>query len=202
MPDVLSQFAEVRSAGELISDALRELKPVKGNLPISIGVSVISLVLSLNILNAPNSVELIVNLSMTLKDVFLGLFGVALSIFAIFFSLLDGAYIHGLASQEGNPLLNYLRYYENALVLFATAFTLSLLISLIDQTTYLKLISVICCDYYVEVLICFMYTALSFRIVCETKSLLYNTFVFTRVFICLKGCEAMPKTQTDAAPKL
>lgn len=117
MPDVLSQFAEVRSAGELISDALRELKPVKGNLPISIGVSVISLVLSLNMLNAPNSVELIVNLSMTLKDVFLGLFGVALSIFAIFFSLLDGAYIHGLASQEGNPLLNYLRYYENALVL-------------------------------------------------------------------------------------
>lgn len=202
MPDVLSQFAEVRSAGELISDALRELKPVKGNLPISIGVSVISLVLSLNMLNAPNSVELIVNLSMTLKDVFLGLFGVALSIFAIFFSLLDGAYIHGLASQEGNPLLNYLRYYENALVLFATAFTLSLLISLIDQTTYLKLISVICCDYYVEVLICFMYTALSFRIVCETKSLLYNTFVFTRVFICLKGYEAMPKTQTDAAPKL
>lgn len=202
MPDVLSQFAEVRSAGELISDALRELKPVKGNLPISIGVSVISLVLSLNMLNAPNSVELIVNLSTTLKDVFLGLFGVALSIFAIFFSLLDGAYIHGLASQEGNPLLNYLRYYENALVLFATAFTLSLLISLIDQTTFLKLISVICCDYYVEVLICFMYTALSFRIVCETKSLLYNTFVFTRVLICLKGCEAMPKTQTDAAPKL
>ena len=149
-------------------------------------------------LNAPNSVELIVNLSMTLKDVFLGLFGVALSIFAIFFSLLDGAYIHGLASKEGNPLLNFLRYYENALVLFATAFTLSLLISLIDQTTFLKLIAVICCDYYVEVLICFMYLALSFRIVCETKSLLYNTFVFTRIFICLKGCEEMPKTQTDA----
>lgn len=183
MPDVLSQFAEVRSVGELISGALHELKPVKGNLPISIGVSVISLVLSLNMLNAPNSVELIVNLSMTLKDVFLGLFGVALSIFAIFFSLLDGAYIHGLASKEGNPLLNFLRYYENALVLFATAFTLSLLISLIDQTTFLKLTAVICCDYYVEVLICFMYLALSFRIVCETKSLLYNTFVFTRIFI-------------------
>lgn len=198
MPDVLSQFAEVRSVGELISGALHELKPVKGNLPISLGVSVISLVLSLNMLNAPNSVELIVNLSMTLKDVFLGLFGVALSIFAIFFSLLDGAYIHGLASKEGNPLLNFLRYYENALVLFATAFTLSLLISLIDQTTFLKMIAVICCDYYVEVLICFMYLALSFRIVCETKSLLYNTFVFTRIFICLKGCEEMPKTQTDA----
>lgn len=198
MPDVLSQFAEVRSVGELISGALHELKPVKGNLTISIGVSVISLVLSLNMLNAPNSVELIVNLSMTLKDVFLGLFGVALSIFAIFFSLLDGAYIHGLASKEGNPLLNFLRYYENALVLFATAFTLSLLISLIDQTTFLKLTAVICCDYYVEVLICFMYLALSFRIVCETKSLLYNTFVFTRIFICLKGCEEMPKTQTDA----
>lgn len=72
MPDVLSQFAEVRSVGELISGALHELKPVKGNLPISIGVSVISLVLSLNMLNAPNSVELIVNLSMTLKDVFWG----------------------------------------------------------------------------------------------------------------------------------
>lgn len=198
MPDVLSQFAEVRSVGELISGALHELKPVKGNLPISIGVSVISLVLSLNMLNAPNSVDLIVNLSMTLKDVFLGLFGVALSIFAIFFSLLDGTYIHGLASKEGNPLLNFLRYYENALVLFATAFTLSLLISLIDQTTFLKLTAVICCDYYVEVLICFMYLALSFRIVCETKSLLYNTFVFTRIFICLKGCEEMPKTQTDA----
>lgn len=198
MPDVLSQFAEVRSSGELISGALRELKPVKGNLPISIGVSAISLVLSLNMLNAPNSVELIVNLSLTLKDVFLGLFGIALSIFAIFFSLLDGAYIHGLASHEGNPLLNFLLYYENVLVLFATAFTLSLLISLIDQTTFLKLVAVICCDYYVEVLICFMYLALSFRIVCETKSLLYNTFLFTRTFICLKGCEEMPKTQSDA----
>lgn len=33
MPDGLSQIAVVRSSGELISDALRELKPVKGNLP-------------------------------------------------------------------------------------------------------------------------------------------------------------------------
>lgn len=51
MPDGLSQIDVVRSAGELVRDALRELKPVKGNLPVSIGVSVISLVLSLNILN-------------------------------------------------------------------------------------------------------------------------------------------------------
>ena len=202
MPDGLSQIAVVRSSGELISDALRELKPVKGNLPISIGVSAISLVLSLNMLNAPNTIELIVNLSTTLKDVFLGLFGVALSIFAIFFSLLDGKHVRGLASQGGNQLLNYLRYYENALVLFAVAFTLSLLISLLDQVTIYKMTTMICCDYYVEVAICFMYLALSFRIVCETKSLLYNTFVFTRAFICLKGCDGMPKTETDAEPKL
>lgn len=202
MPDGLSQIAAVRSAGELISDALRELKPVKGNLPISIGVSVISLVLSLNMLNAPNTVELIVNLSTTLKDVFLALFGVALSIFAIFFSLLDGEHVRGLASQEGNPLLNYLRYYENALVLFAVSFTLSLSISLLDQTTICKMTAMICCDYYVEAVICFIYLALSFRIVCETKSLLYNTFVFTRAFICLKACEGMSKTHTEAAPKL
>ena len=70
MPDGLSQIAVARSSGELISDALRELKPVKGNLPISIGVSAIFLVLSLNMINAPNTVELIVNLSTTLKDVF------------------------------------------------------------------------------------------------------------------------------------
>lgn len=202
MPDGLFQIAVARSAGELISDALRELKPVKGNLPISIGVSAISLVLSLNMLNAPNTVELIVKLSTTLEDVFLGLFGVALSIFAIFFSLLDGEHVRGLASQKGNPLLNYLRYYENALVLFAVAFTFSLLISLLDQATICKMTAMICCDYYVEAVICFMYLALSFRIVCETKSLLCNTFVFTRAFICLKGCEGMPKIQTDAAPKL
>lgn len=98
--------------------------------------------------------------------------------------------------------MNYLRYYENALVLFAVAFTLSLLISLLDQVAIYKMTAVICCDYYVEVAICFMYLALSFRIVCETKSLLYNTFVFTRAFICLKGCDGMPKTETDAEPKL
>ena len=97
MPDGLFQIAVVRSAAELISDALRELKPVKGNLPISIGVSAISLVLSLNMLNAPNTVELIVKLSTTLEDVFFGLFGVAHSIFAIFFSLLDGENVRGLS---------------------------------------------------------------------------------------------------------
>lgn len=202
MPDGLSQIDVVRSAGELVRDALRELKPVKGNLPVSIGVSVISLVLSLNILNEPNTVELIVNISTTLNNVFLGLFGVALSIFAIFFSLLNGEYVRGLASQEGNPLLKYLRYYENALVLFAVAFTLSLLISLLDQATIYKMTAMICCDYYVEAVICFMYLALSFRIVCETKSLLFNTFAFTRAYICLKGCEGMPKIQSDAASKL
>ena len=202
MPDGLSQIDVVRSAGELVRDALRELKPVKGNLPISIGVSAISLVLSLNILNEPNTVELIVNISTTLNNVFLGLFGVALSIFAIFFSLLNGEYVRGLASQEGNPLLKYLCYYENALVLFAVAFTLSLLISLIDQTTIYKMTAMICCDYYVEAVICFMYLALSFRIVFETKSLLFYTFAFTRAYICLKGCEGMPKIQSDAASKL
>lgn len=202
MPDGLFQIDVVRSAGELVRDALRELKPVKGNLPVSIGVSVISLVLSLNILNEPNTVELIVNISTTLNNVFLGLFGVALSIFAIFFSLLNGEYVRGLASQEGNPLLKYLRYYENALVLFAVAFTLSLLISLLDQATIYKMTAMICCDYYVEAVICFMYLALSFRIVCETKSLLFNTFAFARAYICLKGCEGMPKIQSDTASKL
>lgn len=135
MPDNLSQIINIRSVSELIRDSLNEIIPVKGSLLISFGILLVALILSVNIIDAHNSIEIFIGVSVTLRDVFLGLFGVALSIFAIFFSLLDGTQIYRLTLQEDNPLITYLRYYENALVLFSLAFISSLLISLFDYAT-------------------------------------------------------------------
>ena len=95
MPDNLSQIINIRSVSELIRDSLHETIPVKGNLLISFGILLVALILSVNIIDAHNSIEIFIGMSVTLRDVFLGLFGVALSIFAIFFSLLDGTQIYG-----------------------------------------------------------------------------------------------------------
>ena len=120
MPDNLSQIINIRSVGELIRDSLHEIIPVKGNLLVSFGILLVALMLSVNVIDVTNSIEIFIGMSVTLRDVFLGLFGVALSIFAIFFSLLDGAQIYRLTLQEDNPLIAYLLYYENVLVLFET----------------------------------------------------------------------------------
>lgn len=190
MPDNLSQIINIRSVSELIRDSLHEIIPVKGNFLISFGILLVALILSVNIIDAHNSIEIFIGMSVTLRDVFLGLFGVALSIFAIFFSLLDGAQIYRLTLQEDNLLITYLRYYENALVLFSLAFISSLSIPLFDYATVYKLASLICHDQYLETAFCLLYLAFSFRIVFETKSLLFNTFTFTRACICLKGNDA------------
>lgn len=197
MPDNLSQIINIRSVGELIRDSLHEITPVKGNLLVSFGILLVALMLSVNVIDATNSIEIFIGMSVTLRDVFLGLFGVALSIFAIFFSLLDGAQIYRLTLQEDNPLIAYLLYYENVLVLFALAFILSLSISLFDYATVYKLASLICHDRYLEIAFCLLYLAFSFRIVFETKSLLFNTFTFTRACICLKGNDAKAEILTE-----
>lgn len=70
MPDNLSQIINIRSVSELIRDSLNEIIPVKGSLLISFGILLVALILSVNIIDAHNSIEIFIGVSVTLRDVF------------------------------------------------------------------------------------------------------------------------------------
>ncbi len=197
MSGSFSNILHTRRFGQLSRDSLYEIMPQKGNLLLTFAIAILSLFLSVNIVNSVGSLEIVLNISAIFRDVFLGLFGIALSFFAIFFSLLGGSQIYRLVLRGDKKLLPYLYYYENVLVLFALAFMLSLFVSLLDSTMVSKISALFCDSYYINTFCCFSFLSFSFRVVCETKSLLFNTFTITRACICLKASDFNSDIKVD-----
>lgn len=189
---IFDGLLSVRSFSELVRDALAELRPAKGSLLLTLVIICLALLFASNIMSAENSIERFLGLSSIFREVFLALFGIALSIFAIFFSLLDGMQIVQLIqNDETKDTLNrYVHYYENVLVLFSIGFILNLLVSLMDQALIIKFFDLFCLNRYIEYLVAILYLFLSIRIIAEIKSLLYNTYVITRACLCLKAINA------------
>lgn len=85
MSGSFSNILHTRRFGQLSRDSLYEIMPQKGNLLLTFAIAILSLFLSVNIVNSVGSLEIVLNISAIFRDVFLGLFGIALSFFCNLF---------------------------------------------------------------------------------------------------------------------
>ncbi len=183
----MREMSERTSAKALIIKAFAEIKPDKKNWVVFAISIILSILMSLVCGLSADTVKLTYQLVEILLDVQIALLTSIFAIYSILLAFFSDAFIKKLALVDGKRekvsfLKSSTEYYESALFLFFVASMVSLVLKM--------LLSIMIDDYILTssnvlnailaISAIFLYFLFSFRVILETKSIIFNTIILFR----------------------
>ena len=190
--DVIKEFRETTSAKILILRAFKEILPNRQNwfgFVLSFSLAVI---FSGIISHSPNTVRLTQEISSTLLNVELAVFGCLFAVYSILLAFFNDSFIKKLgrlkAKGKYSTLKEYTMYYESALFLYfsGVGITGSVLLFCKCVEPYFQLTKNVDIDTWSAFVLLVIYLGFSFRVFYEVKSAIYNTICLFRASIAYK----------------
>lgn len=190
---VVQELIGDTSQKSIFKSALNELIPHKLSDVVSyLLILVFSIIISARIVFYENTVVVSLNIIKELLSIQLALFGCVFTVYSISLAFFSDNYLKRLSRISNNCkntsfLTTSIKYYESALFLYFIGVSLSI-ISMVILTTIgenFRLLNNDSDPIIALVLLC-LYLLITFRIIFEIKSTIYNTINLFRVHIAYK----------------
>ena len=188
----IKEFQETKPARKLITLAVKELFPAKGNWFGFVLSLVIAIIFALIVGFAQNTVDMLSKTAEILLNIQLAIFGCVFAVYSILLAFLSDGYMKRLAKIEDQNKGSFLKqsttYYESILFLYFFNIGITGIVVLLMACLPLdfRLTNSICFDTSLAAILLFLYYLFSFRIFYELKSVIYNTVVLFRASIAYR----------------
>lgn len=200
---IIEEFKEFSPPRVILAKALKELNPLQGSKIMTIVALILAGIVAFWEGFSEETVALVSRTSSLLIEIQLAVFGCIFAVCSFVITLLSDDYIARLArikdKDDSNFLKKTVEYYESVLLLFFINIGLSgvllIMMKVLPPESHLCQSALL--NSTIASLLLLIYYSYSFRVFCEVKSVIYNTFVLFKADIAYKLLDLEIKTESE-----